>query len=63
VNEYQGEKLGSINDFRENSIKGPQQVARACKFSIEKRGEIREISPSVVGFEPNLFVDLAVGST
>jgi DMSO/TMAO reductase YedYZ molybdopterin-dependent catalytic subunit len=26
VREYQGEKLSSINDFRENSIKGPQQV-------------------------------------
>jgi len=26
VKEYQGEKLGSINDFRENSIKGPQYI-------------------------------------
>jgi len=26
VKEYQGEKLGSITDFRENSIKGPQDV-------------------------------------
>lgn len=26
VREYQGEKLSSVNDFRENSIKGPQQV-------------------------------------
>lgn len=26
VNEYQGEKLGSVNDFRENSIKGPQYI-------------------------------------
>ncbi|HOU10112.1 MAG TPA: molybdopterin-dependent oxidoreductase [Clostridiales bacterium] len=26
INEYQGEKLGSIKDFRENSIKGPQKV-------------------------------------
>ena len=26
VKEYNGEKLGSINDFHENSIKGPQQV-------------------------------------
>lgn len=24
---YQGEKLSSINDFRENSIKGPQKIA------------------------------------
>ena len=27
VREYQGEDLSSINDFRENSIKGPQYVA------------------------------------
>jgi hypothetical protein len=26
IREYQGEKLGSLNDFRENSIKGPQYV-------------------------------------
>lgn len=26
VSEYQGEKLSSIDDFRENSIKGPQKV-------------------------------------
>lgn len=26
IREYQGEKLGSISDFRENSIKGPQHV-------------------------------------
>jgi Sulfite oxidase and related enzymes len=26
VREYQGEKLSSVNDFRENSIKGPQKV-------------------------------------
>jgi hypothetical protein len=26
VTSYQGEKLGSINDFRENSIKGPQYI-------------------------------------
>lgn len=26
VKDYKGEKLGSINDFRENSIKGPQYV-------------------------------------
>jgi DMSO/TMAO reductase YedYZ molybdopterin-dependent catalytic subunit len=26
VREYQGEKLGSIGDFRENSIRGPQDV-------------------------------------
>lgn len=26
ISEYQGEKLGSIDDFRENSIKGPQYI-------------------------------------
>jgi DMSO/TMAO reductase YedYZ molybdopterin-dependent catalytic subunit len=26
VKEYQGEKLSSLNEFRENSIKGPQQI-------------------------------------
>ncbi|MCP3681419.1 MAG: molybdopterin-dependent oxidoreductase [bacterium] len=26
VKEYQGEKLSSVNDFRENSIKGPQHI-------------------------------------
>lgn len=26
VLQYKGEKLGSVNDFRENSIKGPQRV-------------------------------------
>ncbi|KAF0207903.1 MAG: molybdopterin-dependent oxidoreductase [Actinomycetota bacterium] len=28
IREYKGEKLGSVDDFRENSIKGPQQVDR-----------------------------------
>ncbi|MCX6643244.1 MAG: molybdopterin-dependent oxidoreductase [Candidatus Bathyarchaeota archaeon] len=26
IRDYQGERLGSINDFRENSIRGPQSV-------------------------------------
>ena len=26
IREYQGEKLSSVNDFRENSIKGPQYI-------------------------------------
>ena len=26
IREYQGEKLNSVNDFRENSIKGPQYI-------------------------------------
>ena len=28
VREYQGEKLSSVNDFRENSIKGPQYISK-----------------------------------
>ena len=28
VREYQGEQLSSVNDFRENSIRGPQDVPR-----------------------------------
>jgi DMSO/TMAO reductase YedYZ molybdopterin-dependent catalytic subunit len=28
VLEYQGEKLSSVNDFRDNSIRGPQQVEK-----------------------------------
>jgi DMSO/TMAO reductase YedYZ molybdopterin-dependent catalytic subunit len=28
IREYQGEKLSSVNDFRENSIKGPQEINR-----------------------------------
>jgi DMSO/TMAO reductase YedYZ molybdopterin-dependent catalytic subunit len=29
IREYQGEKLSSVNDFRENSIKGPQRINRS----------------------------------
>jgi DMSO/TMAO reductase YedYZ molybdopterin-dependent catalytic subunit len=29
IREYQGEKLSSVNDFRENSIKGPQQINKS----------------------------------
>ncbi|MBN2598895.1 MAG: molybdopterin-dependent oxidoreductase [Candidatus Thermoplasmatota archaeon] len=29
IREYQGEKLSSLNDFRENSIKGPQRINRS----------------------------------
>ena len=30
IREYQGEKLSSVNDFRENSIKGPQQINKSA---------------------------------
>jgi DMSO/TMAO reductase YedYZ molybdopterin-dependent catalytic subunit len=29
IREYQGEKLSSVNDFRENSIKGPQNINKS----------------------------------
>ena len=29
IREYQGEKLSSVNDFRENSIKGPQHINKS----------------------------------
>ena len=35
VREYQGQKLSSVNDFRENSIKGPQNIdVKDYKLSI-----------------------------
>jgi DMSO/TMAO reductase YedYZ molybdopterin-dependent catalytic subunit len=37
VREYQGENLSSINDFRENSIKGPQYVD-AGDYQLQIRG-------------------------
>jgi DMSO/TMAO reductase YedYZ molybdopterin-dependent catalytic subunit len=39
IREYEGEKLSSINDFRENSIKGPQQV-EIDNYSLEITGLI-----------------------
>jgi len=41
INEYQGEKLGSINDFRENSIKGVQRVDRES-YQLEIGGLVEE---------------------
>ncbi|MFH1470670.1 MAG: molybdopterin-dependent oxidoreductase [Candidatus Micrarchaeota archaeon] len=37
VEEYKGENLGSVNDFRENSIKGPQYVEKAS-YRLEVTG-------------------------
>lgn len=39
IKEYEGEKLSSTNDFRENSIKGPQQV-EIESYSLEITGLI-----------------------
>ncbi|MDD1647778.1 MAG: molybdopterin-dependent oxidoreductase [Methanomicrobiales archaeon] len=41
VREYQGEKLGSIGDFRENSLRGPQQVD-LTEYRLEIDGLVRE---------------------
>ena len=41
VREYQGERLDSVEDFRENSIKGPQQVDRES-YQLEVRGLVEE---------------------
>ncbi|MDI6644554.1 MAG: molybdopterin-dependent oxidoreductase [Methanobacteriaceae archaeon] len=41
VREYQGEKLSSVNDFRENSIKGPQNVD-INSYKLEVTGLVNE---------------------
>jgi len=41
INSYQGEKLGSINDFRENSIKGVQYVDKNT-YKLEVTGLVSE---------------------
>ncbi len=41
IREYQGEKLSSINDFRENSIKGPQRVNKE-KYQLKISGVVTE---------------------
>jgi DMSO/TMAO reductase YedYZ molybdopterin-dependent catalytic subunit len=41
VKEYQGEKLSAINDFRENSIKGPQRVNKE-KYRLKITGLVTE---------------------
>ncbi len=41
VREYQGKDLSSVNDFRENSIQGPQYVSIA-DYSLEINGLVRQ---------------------
>ena len=41
IQEYQGKKLSSINDFRENSIKGPQYI-RLYEYRMEVTGLVDE---------------------
>jgi len=43
ITSYQGEKLGSINDFRENSIKGPQYINKNT-YSLQITGLISKPS-------------------
>lgn len=43
VREYQGENLSSVNDFRENSIKGPQEV-NADNYRLEVSGLVQNQS-------------------
>lgn len=40
VKEYQGQKLSSVNDFRENSIKGPQHV-NISNYTLEVTGLVQ----------------------
>ena len=48
---YQGKKLSSINDFRENSIKGPQKVD-IKKYRLEISGEVN--NPVSLSYEETL---------
>jgi DMSO/TMAO reductase YedYZ molybdopterin-dependent catalytic subunit len=41
VREYQGQRLSSVNDFRENSIRGPQQV-NITEYRLTIDGLVRE---------------------
>lgn len=41
IREYEGENLGSIDSFRENSIKGPQIIDQTT-FSLKVRGLVNE---------------------
>jgi hypothetical protein len=48
IREYEGERLSSINDFRENSIAGPQHVDKeryVLKITglVDKQGSVSEI--------------------
>ena len=40
VKEYHGEKLSSVNDFRENSIKGPQNI-NITNYRLEVTGLVQ----------------------
>ena len=40
VKDYQGQKLSSVNDFRENSIKGPQYI-NISNYQLEVTGQVQ----------------------
>jgi len=48
VREYQGEKLSSINDFRENSIKGPQYIDEK-NYTLKVTGLVE--NPKIYSYE------------
>lgn len=68
VREYQGEKLSSINDFRENSIAGPQQVD-AEKYRLKITGLVKkpeeyryaDVITSYKGYEKLVTLDCVEG--
>ncbi|MDZ4172715.1 MAG: molybdopterin-dependent oxidoreductase, partial [Methanobacteriaceae archaeon] len=41
VKNYQGQKLSSINDFRENSIKGPQNI-NISNYTLQITGKVEK---------------------
>jgi DMSO/TMAO reductase YedYZ molybdopterin-dependent catalytic subunit len=55
IREYKGEKLGSVGDFRENSIKGPQYID-ASSYRLRISGLVENPKEytygQVVGFQP-----------
>jgi len=58
VREYQGERLSSITDFRENSIRGPQHV-NASTYTLTVDGLVEnreEYSYDQAGREPTTLV-------
>jgi DMSO/TMAO reductase YedYZ molybdopterin-dependent catalytic subunit len=48
VREYQGEKLSSVNDFRENSIKGPQYIDEK-NYTLKITGLVED--PKIYSYE------------
>ena len=51
VQEYQGEKLSSVIDFRENSIKGPQEINKN-DYELKITGLVQ--NPQILGYNQTL---------